>query len=154
MIYRFGITTTTDYTKASPKKTILPLTKGSVHQLDVVFPPGCAGTLHVIVRDALHQVWPTNPDQSFAADGTTISFKESLDLDFEPFELQVYTWLENATYQHTCIVRVGILPFWVMNPWVDVLDEIRTLIAVLQTSPEPKYGDYTKAQLMRILPGG
>jgi len=154
MIYRFGIPTTTDDTKASPLKTILPLTRGTVHQLDVVFPPGCAGTLHVIVRDALHQVWPTNPDQSFASDNDKISFKESLDLDFEPFELQVYTWLEDAAHSHTCIVRVGILPFEVMNPWVDVLEELRNLAVILQTKPEPTYGDYTRAQLMRILPGG
>lgn len=118
MIYRFGIPTTTDDTKASPKKTILPLTKGIVHQLDVVFPPGCAGTLHVIIRDALHQVWPTNPDENFAADGQVITFKEHYDLEEEPYELQAYTWLEDASHPHSCIIRLGILPRRILTPWL------------------------------------
>ena len=118
MIYRFGITTTTNYTKASPKKTILPLTRGVIHQLDVVFPPGPSGKLHVAINDALHQVWPTNPDESFASDRDSISFKEHYELEAEPYELQAYTWLEDAIYPHLAIIRIGILPRKILTPWL------------------------------------
>jgi len=118
MIYRFGITTTTAYTKENPLITPLLLTRGVVHQLDVVFPPGPRGTLHLTINDALHQVWPTNPDEEFASDADKISYREHYELEAEPYDLQAYTWLEDATYQHSCIVRIGILPRRILTPWL------------------------------------
>lgn len=109
MIYRFGITTSANTTEANATETDLPLGHGIIHKIDIYFPPGCSGLLHVVIRDALHQVFPFNRGESFAGNGETISFLEHLSLEAEPYELRAYTWNEDDTYDHDCIIRIGLL---------------------------------------------
>jgi len=109
MIYSFSITTPANTPAANRQKTELKLTTGVIHQIDFVFPPGCAGLAFISVNDGLHQVWPTNPSQKFHTDGETISFEEFYKLIREPFILDAFTYNLDDTYDHEIIVRVGIL---------------------------------------------
>lgn len=110
MIYRFGISTAANTLETAKKKTVLKLCSGVIHQIDILFPPGSAGLLHVHINRALHQLWPTNSDQSFAADGDKISFREHYELTSVPYQLQAWTWNDDDTYAHDVIIRIGILP--------------------------------------------
>lgn len=109
MIYSWSISTPANTAEADKQKTILPLGSGVIHQLDILFPPGPAGLLHLQINDAIHQVWPTNPEESFAADGDMITFREYHELLEEPYELQAWTWNEDDTYDHTVLIRIGLL---------------------------------------------
>lgn len=111
MIYRFSISTAITYnTEENKLKTDLPLTAGVIHQLDVLFPSGPQGYLHVKINHGLHQLWPTNPDGNFASSNEKISFKEFYELTSAPYKLNVYTWNEDDTYPHIVLIRIGILP--------------------------------------------
>lgn len=110
MIYRFAISTPANTTKLNKQKTRMKVTRGVIHQLDIVFPPGPNGLLHLQINAGQNQVWPTNPEEEFASDNDIISFREHNELMLEPYRLEAYTWNLDDTYAHTVIVRIGILP--------------------------------------------
>jgi len=117
VIYRFSISTPKNTPFINRKRTELRLTAGIINQVNFTFPPGCAGLLHLTINHGLYQIWPTNPEESFATDGETISFEEFYELKTEPFTLVAFTWNEDDTYDHTVIVRIGLLPRTVFPPW-------------------------------------
>ena len=122
-IFVYAITTPANTAVADKIKTDIKLSQGIIHQLDIVFPPGPQGLCHLTINQALHQRWPSNTDQTFHNDSTTISFKEHLPLLFEPFELQAFTYNLDETYEHEIIIRIGILPVHVLAPWLLPFDE-------------------------------
>lgn len=109
MIYRFGITTPYDTPSNNKKKTVMKLGEGVIHQIDIIYPPGPQGVAHIGISRGLHQVWPTNPDESFASDNDIISFHEHYAIDEEPYELIAWTWNTSTEHNHLIIVRIGLL---------------------------------------------
>lgn len=123
MIYKFLITTPANTAATAKLKTVLKLNKGIIHQLDVQFPPGPSGLLHLHINDAIHQVFPYNTDENFSSDNVNIRFKEFQPVLEEPFQLEAYTWNLDDTYSHDVIVRIGILPVQVIAPWLMTWEE-------------------------------
>jgi len=110
MIYSIAITTEkTTYPKGSPKKTILKLDYGTIHQVEVEFPSGCNALVGVQVKQGLHQVYPSNPAGFFTGDDTKISFRENYMLKAAPFEFDIWTWNDDTAYDHTILFRMGLL---------------------------------------------
>jgi len=109
MIYSFAITTPANTPEDSKQKTDIKLTSGIIHQLDIVFPAGCAGLMHIAVNNGLHQLWPTNSQEYFHTDGEAISFKEFYKLKEDQNMLTVYSYNIDDTYDHTVIFRLGVL---------------------------------------------
>lgn len=110
MIYRFNISTPANTAESAKQKTVLKVSRGVIHQLDIVYPPGPSGLLHLQIAKALHQLWPSNPSGSFAADQNMITFREHYELMTDPFQLEAYTWNLDDTHDHSVIIRLGILP--------------------------------------------
>lgn len=123
MIYRFGISTPANTAESDKKKTVLQVTRGIVHQIDIQFPSGPSGLLHLAINDALHQLWPYNTDGSFAANNVNIRFKEFITLLEEPYQLEAYTWNLDTDYEHSVIIRLGILPSHIIAPWLMTYEE-------------------------------
>lgn len=109
MIYRWKISIPKNTLEGSKLKTTLKMERGVVHQIDIVFPSGPVGLAHIQINRGLHQVWPTNASGSFAADNTMISFKEYYEIISKPLQLEAYTWNLDDTYDHSIIIRIGIL---------------------------------------------
>ena len=109
MIYRFAITTAITYSATNKLKTILPLARGVIHQIEIFFPPGPTGLLHIHLNRGLHQVWPSNSEEAFAADNNIIAFREHFEIIDRPFQLEAYTWNDDDTHGHLAIIRVGVL---------------------------------------------
>lgn len=108
MIYAYDITTEITDTEDSPKWTRLKVTKGLVYQVEIEFPPGPLGLLHVSIFDAGHQVWPSNPDFDFHGDNGMIVFPDTYLKMVEPYEFMARTWNEDDTYQHQIHIRIGM----------------------------------------------
>ena len=123
MLFRYNISTPANTAASAKKKTILKVTTGIVTQIDIQFPPGPTGLLHLQINDALHQVWPMNPDGDFASHNVNISFREFIPVLTEPYEFQAHTWNTDDTYAHLLIIRIGILPVNVAAPWLMSFDE-------------------------------
>ena len=109
MFYRFSLTVPASTPQTSPVVKVLALTHGIVHQVEVAFPPGCATLVHVSLWRYEHQVWPTNPGESFAWDDYTIVItNEAFGLISRPYTLSLRAWSEDTAYPHTIVCRVGV----------------------------------------------
>jgi hypothetical protein len=75
----------------------------------------------------LHQMYPTNPEGSFASSGETVTWAEDFALDQPPFELVAYAWNDDDTYDHTVTVRVVIQEAAVE---LSLYQEIRSLLGL------------------------
>lgn len=127
MFYDYSLTIPANTTEASPTEQEINLTHGVIHRLEVEFPPGCAGLAHLVIDRFGHQLWPTNPESSFASDAHIIGFNEYHELFESPYELRLRGWNEDDSYPHEITVRIGILPEKVLAPGKEELGIIQKL---------------------------
>ncbi len=122
MIYSFAVSIPANTSKDNKQKTVLELTAGVIHQVEIVFPIGCAGFAFASIASGVNQVWPTNPGEYFNGDNESISFKEFYSLKIEPYHLDILSYNLDDTYDHTVIIRLGILKasklrgVWILYP--------------------------------------
>jgi len=108
MVYLFSVARLPEGTEDTQSQTRLLLCRGIIHQLDIYFPKGSYGLLHLHINNALHQVWPKNSGETFYGNDISVSFPESYPLLEEPYQLQAWAWNEDETYDHQVIIRIGI----------------------------------------------
>lgn len=131
MIYSFSISTPANTAATAKKRTVLPLRRGIIHQIDVLFPPGPAGLLHLGINRAETQFFPYNADGDFSSDNDSFSFREHIPLLAAPYQLEAYTYNLDTVYDHLVIIRLGILPPEVVAPWLlPFTDRLRQLLGV------------------------
>ena len=116
MFYDFAVTIPAGRTENSPVEQTLKLTKGIIHRVEIEFPAGCKGYAHLVLLHEGHQLYPTNPDEDFNANGYTIPIDDYFPLDTAPYSLKAVGWSPDAEYDHTITVRVGILPEEILSP--------------------------------------
>lgn len=109
MFYTISLPLPANTLKTAPVEVEARLTYGIIHQVEIEFPAGCAGLAHVAIDRFEHQVWPTNPDGSFASDDWVVTFDDRFELLDRPYIITLRGWNEDDTYDHTPIVRLGIL---------------------------------------------
>jgi len=129
MIYAFSDTVPANTPKANKRRTVMKLGRGIIHDLEVEFPPGCAALAHCTINEGGHQIWPTNEEESFHSDGWVIKFREHYELKNPPYELGLWTWNEDDTYEHTITVRIGLLEKKYVMPW-SLADVLRRLLGI------------------------
>lgn len=123
MIYLFNISTPANTAESAKVKTPMPVTSGIVHQIEIYFPPGSAGLLHLHIDSAGHQVWPYNAGSNFVAQDANLSFREFIPILKAPYVFTAYTWNEDDTNDHLLIIKLGILPPRVVAPWLMSFEE-------------------------------
>lgn len=109
MIYTANITTPANTAKTSLKKTIMPVTKGLVYRVEFFFPKGSAGLMGVFVADGLYQVWPSSVGEYFVGEEQNISFEDLFIKEEPPYELTIYTYNEDTTFDHYVSIRIGLV---------------------------------------------
>jgi len=110
MFYEFPLTVAVGKTRVAPEIQAIKLTQGLIHRLEIEFPDGCTGLVHVRVLWLDHQVWPTNPNEYFTSDGHVIIVDDYFELYGAPYLLKIEGWSEALSYPHTVTVRIGVLP--------------------------------------------
>ena len=108
MIFCKSITTAVGKDKSNPVATILPVCKGLIYRLEIDFPPGCCGLLHVQIFDGRYQVWPSTRGESFHGDACVVAFDDCYLKTAAPWVFKIITWNEDDTWNHTTQVRIGI----------------------------------------------
>jgi len=109
MYYVADILTPLNTAKVNALSTKLKVSSGFVYQVELEFPAGCAGLLYCLVKKGGVQIWPSSNDVWFRSSGHIISFPEAYPIITAPFELNIFTYNLDDTYDHTVIVRVGLL---------------------------------------------
>lgn len=120
MFYSYALAVPASTLESAPATATLHVTAGTVDRVEIQFPAGCAGLVHVTVFHREHQAWPTNPDSDFSADNETITFNEDYPLVSAPYQLKLIAWNDDDTYPHTVtfhfgIHRPGIIPDWLIR---------------------------------------
>lgn len=91
-------------------KRVLDIEKGTIIKCEVMFPSGCCGLVYVHINQALHQVYPKNPDYQFTGNGDTILSTDEYEIKEEPYQLEFYGWNTDDIYDHTVTVRIQLVP--------------------------------------------
>lgn len=108
MIYGGVISTPANTAASSPVKTVYQVTEGIVYHLEVIFPPGSCGLLHVQVFDASYQMFPTTLGESFSGDNYPFKLDVLYAKDDSPFQFTVVTWNLDDTYSHDVSVFLSL----------------------------------------------
>ena len=108
MIYSSLITTSAKGSKATATRTPLRITSGLIWLLEVDFPPGCVGLVHVQIFDGGYQLLPGSPGETLSGDGRLLRYDDLYLKTAAPFELTIVTWNEDELWDHNIQVRVGL----------------------------------------------
>ena len=108
MIYSASITTDAGTAEGSKADVFLGIIPGLIWMIEVDFPPGCCGLLHVQVFDGLYQVLPATVGESLHGDAVTQHYDDLYFKGAAPGELKIRTWNDDNTWPHTTQVRVGL----------------------------------------------
>lgn len=116
MFYDFAIFVPASTTQAAPVKERLQLTTGIIHQVEIVFPDGCAGLAHLQILQGGVHLYPYNRNGSFASNNESISFSDHHEITTGRDVLTALAWNNDDTYPHTLTIRVGILTEEILHP--------------------------------------
>jgi len=109
MLYSYTLDVPPSTPATSPETLDMDLPGGVIERVEVQFPAGCAGLVHVWIDRALHQLYPANDDADLASDGETISWRDDYELYDEPRTLVANAYSDDDTYTHTITIRVNML---------------------------------------------
>jgi len=110
MFYAWDIKLTRDRTEATKQKTVLKVEKGTITRFELVFPTGCCGLVYVHINQALHQIFPKNPDHQLTGNGSTIVSTDEYEIKEPPLEVEFYGWNTDEIYDHTITARIQLVP--------------------------------------------
>lgn len=131
MFYDFTLTVPANTAKSAPASETMKLTTGIIHRVEIQFPSGCLGAVHVYLEHEGHQFLPSNPDGSFASDGYTIPIDEHYEIKSGLTDMWVRGWSDAEDYDHTITVRVGILPLETVSPFVGIIGALRKFLKLV-----------------------
>ncbi len=110
MFWEYTLTVPANTPASAPVESDVSLSPGVVARVDVQFPRGCVGLVHVQIWRSEHQVWPVNIDGNIASEGQTVSWAEDYDLEDDPTVLTLRGWNLDDSYAHTITFRFALLP--------------------------------------------
>ena len=110
MYYSFDLTVPASTAETAPLVDEVELVPGTVTRVELQFPRGCVGLVHVTINRELHQLWPSNPDGNIAGNDARISWSEDHPFTEVPYTLQLWGWNTDDTFPHTITFRFNLLP--------------------------------------------
>ena len=132
MYYDFSFTVPKDTPAKKPEELEVKLTHGIIHRVEIGFPSGCAGLVHLCIKRGIHQVWPLNSEGDFNSDDYTIAFNEFYELFSAPYLLTLHGWNLDDAFPHTLEIRFGILPVDVLQPEEPFIQAFKKLLKRLR----------------------
>jgi len=123
MQFTYPITVDPDTESDSPKRLASGLCRGTLSQVSVYFPFGCAGLVGVRIIHYEHQLYPTNPGEWFTGNDILIEFPDEYLIDQGWTEFKVEAYNEDDFYSHTPVVSFVVLPvdgpFTIPETWIE-----------------------------------
>jgi len=145
MLFVWEIVVPKNTTRDNPEIKNLYLASGIITWFSVLFPPGCAGLAHCSILHHNHQIVPSKlyATERVTAAGVTVHEVKDLSGDTFPIEwtdyyelygvpymLEARCWNEDATYPHTVIIRIAVLPRKAILA-LAIVDAIKSVFGVL-----------------------
>lgn len=132
MFYDFSFTIPNTATANSPEIKVCKLCYGIIHRVTIFWWPGPHGLVHLTINHALHQLLPTNPDESFHYDNFAHVMDERIELLEPPYQIELKGWGVNCTYDHELMVGIGILPPECFPEYQEVGSKVDKLLQIFR----------------------
>jgi hypothetical protein len=110
MIFVAAITVPKSTAKGTPQLTQIQITRGTITQVMVWFPPGVNGLSHIKLLWGLYQLFPSNEQGDFTGGNDLLSWPEDLEIPAAPFQVTAITWNDDTANDHTLSVHVVMQP--------------------------------------------
>ena len=110
MLFEKDILVETSHIITNKKVDTLQIAHGIITWISVLYPTGCHGMVHCIIRHHEHQIAPSTEGMNIIGDGIPVEWNEYYESYQPPYELKVELWGVSCTYNHTVTIRVAILP--------------------------------------------
>jgi len=94
--------------ESEPYEYQVAVVEGILSHVDIGFPRGCVGLAHLQLYYKHHQLYPTNPEQSFAWDNHIFSFDDDFPIYEQPYVITVRAWNDDDSYEHTLMVGLSV----------------------------------------------
>jgi len=130
MLFEKDILVETSHTITNKKVAILEIAHGIITWVSVLYPTGCHGMVHCIIRHHEHQIAPSTEGMSIIGDGFPVEWSEYYESYQPPYELKVELWGVDCIYNHTVTIRVAILPRKAIIA-LAIVDTLRGLFGLL-----------------------
>lgn len=109
MLYSKKVTIPANTQKSAFQRDTLQLTKGVITRVSVFFPWGCAGLVGVQIIRGTWQVFPLSRGEWLIGNDLDINFKTDVDLKTEPYEVSIYSYNSDDTFEHSPIVSIEMV---------------------------------------------
>lgn len=106
MFYNYAIDTPANTTEKDPQITVIKTGKGLLETVGIIFPFGSIRLLGVYVRRGRHQVFPVLPSDPLRGNGTEYWFHPNIWMEYDPHQLEVYTFNEDDSYSHKVYIAL------------------------------------------------
>ena len=110
MLFTSEVLVETTHTEDNKKEQILKIAHGIITRASVLFPSGCNGLVHCIVRHHEHQIFPSTEDMSITGNRTPIEWDDYYESYQPPYELKIEAWGVSCTNNHIVTVKIAVLP--------------------------------------------
>jgi len=108
MDFWFEKTTPANTAKVDALEEEIKLSAGTIEQVWIFHPAGCAGLAYATITEGIHQLYPTNPKEAYHGDGIPFIFPDDHKLK-KPALLKLKTWNLDDTYDHYVYIRITVL---------------------------------------------
>lgn len=97
--------------EGSATSTDIVMVKGFVSHVQIRFPTGPAGLLHIQIWDQSGQLWPGTVGQWFSGDNELIEFDTEFDVELvvADYKLVIKGYNEDDAYPHSVLVRMWVV---------------------------------------------
>lgn len=109
MHYNFDIEIPPNTPKESKLKFVKTVNYGILKHVWIYWRGGCADLAHIQICRYERQIFPTNPDSSYAFDNYALEFEEYYPILDKPYELIIYGWNDDDFFKHIITVMFLIL---------------------------------------------
>jgi len=127
MLFDFDLTVPANTSQNSPVQSSVHLTAGLLSQVRVIFPPGPADLVHIMVRVGQFQIVPANPEGDLNGDDVLVVSELEYDLTDGPYDLTLLGWSEDDTFDHTVTVQIDMQPAS-SDDWGSFLQQLFTSV--------------------------
>lgn len=109
MHYSFDFAIPTNTLEVNKISLACPVNYGMLREVEIFFPWGCAGLVHVQIHRFQRQIFPSNPDSNYSDNDYHLKFEEYYPVLELPYELIVKGWNLDDYFEHTITFRFSVI---------------------------------------------
>ena len=109
MHYSFDLAIPAQTLEVNKISLVCPVNYGILREVEIFFPWGCAGLVHVQIHRFQRQIFPSNPDSNYCDNDYHLKFEEYYPILELPYDLVVKGWNLDDYFNHIITFRCSVI---------------------------------------------